>query len=72
MHGSCCGAGAIPFGRWVVTVRVTPSDPQARPLWRAVPTMQAVTLHAAALAPDRTVWAVGERGVVLPFLPSGT
>lgn len=55
-----------------LTVRVTPSDPQARPLWRAVPTMQAVTLHAAALAPDRTVWAVGERGVVLPFLPSGT
>lgn len=55
-----------------LTVRVTPSDPLARPLWRAVPTMQAVTLYAAALAPDRTVWAVGERGAVLPFLANGT
>ncbi|MDP3235623.1 MAG: hypothetical protein Q8N26_22755 [Myxococcales bacterium] len=55
-----------------LTVRVTPSDPLARPLWRVVPTMQAVSLHAAALAPNRTVWAVGEMGAVLPFFANGT
>ena len=55
-----------------ITIRITPSDPLARPLWRVVPTMQSVTLYAAALAPDRTVWAVGARGTVLPFLPNGT
>jgi hypothetical protein len=54
-----------------LTVRVTPSDPLARPLWRVVPTMQPVTLLAAAMAPDRTVWAVGETGMVLPFRPNG-
>ncbi len=51
-------------------VRVTPSDPSAKPLWRAVPTLQPVTLYAAAMAPDHTIWAVGERGVVLPYVPS--
>jgi len=55
-----------------LTVRVTPSDAAGRPLWRAVPTMQLATLHAAAMASDRTVWAVGERGTVMPFLPNGT
>lgn len=51
-------------------VRVTPSDPTARPLWRAVPTLQPVELLAAVRAPDQTVWAVGERGTVLPYSPS--
>lgn len=50
-----------------VGVRVTPSDPTVRPLWRVVPTLQAVTLYAAALGPQQTVYAVGERGVVVPF-----
>lgn len=52
-------------------VRVTPSDPNARPLWKAIPTLQPVTLYAAAITPDRTVWAVGERGIVMPYLASG-
>lgn len=50
-----------------IVVRVTPSDPTSWPLWRVIPTLQAVTLHAAALAPNGTVWAVGDRGVLLPF-----
>ncbi|MCU0697649.1 MAG: hypothetical protein MUC96_14075 [Myxococcaceae bacterium] len=50
-----------------LTVRVTPSDPTARPRWSVVPTLQPVTLHAAAKAPDGTVWAVGDRGLLLPF-----
>lgn len=48
-------------------VRVTPSDPNERPLWRVVPTLQPVTLLAATLAPDGKVWAVGEKGALLSF-----
>lgn len=54
-----------------LSLRVTPADAPSRPLWRVVPTLQPVTLYAAAQAPDRTVWAVGERGTVMPFLSSG-
>lgn len=50
-----------------IIVRVTPSDPATHPLWRVVPTLQSVTLHAAAVAPNGTVWAVGDRGMLLPF-----
>lgn len=49
------------------TIRVTPSDPNERPLWRVVPTLQPVTLYAAARGPDGKVWAVGERGTLLSF-----
>lgn len=50
-----------------LTVRVTPSDPRVRPLWRVVPTLVPVALHAAARAPDGTVWAVGDRGTLLQY-----
>jgi hypothetical protein len=50
-----------------LSLRVTPTDPTQRPRWSVVPTLEPVTLHAAALAPDGTVWAVGERGTVMPF-----
>lgn len=55
-----------------LTIKVTPSDPRARPLWRVVPTMVPVTLYATARAPDQVVWAVGERGTVMPYLTNGT
>ena len=50
-----------------LNVRVTPSDPTSRPLWRVVPTLQATAIHSAAKAPDGTVYAVGDRGLLLPF-----
>jgi len=46
---------------------VTPSDPNERPLWRVVPTLQPVALFAAAVGPDGKVWAVGEKGTLLSF-----
>jgi hypothetical protein len=66
-------AGSVRLGAtWnglasATTLRVTPSDPTARPRWSVVPTLQPTALHAAAMAPDGTVWAVGDRGLVLPF-----
>jgi hypothetical protein len=66
-------AGAVRIGAsWrgvsrTTTIRVTPNDPLAKPRWSVVPTLKPVSLLAAALAPDGTVWAVGEKGLVLPF-----
>ncbi|MCA2980340.1 MAG: hypothetical protein INH41_18685 [Myxococcaceae bacterium] len=50
-----------------LVLRVTPSDPNVRPRWSVVPTLQPLRLNAVATAPDGTVWAVGERGLLLPF-----
>lgn len=50
------------------TLRVTPSDPSTHPLWRVVPTLQPVTLYAAAVTPSGTVWAVGQNGTLMPFV----
>jgi hypothetical protein len=50
-----------------VSVVVTPSSKELPVHWKAVPTGTLATLHAAAIASDASVWAVGTGGTIVRY-----